>query len=733
MKKLFHWPVLAICAGCIVLALIALIPFFQSSHTHAAHASGSASITISPTAGPPGSIAQVSGQNFVPNDTINIYEWQINGTLLGTATADASGNLPPTNITIPDEPENTITIIAAQVNQQVQASTTFTIEAEMSLSTTTLYPGQKVTFSAKGFPTYSYTQLYLDNTNGNYFTSFGGNDNGDFSLQIAMPTSSVTQGQHTVIAQVFANQTNYQLLSVPVTFLPHVNWITGIPGMSTQLTGAAFNANETVSIYWGTEKGQLEGTPTTDATGNLSFTFTPPSGLTPGQYPITVVRQQQKPAKVVAYFKVNPVTMTSTPGIRGEQRVYVHITGFLPDETITLSWSANGGQTLATGYADQKGSFKTTLYSLSAPPGTYTLTAVGATSGLQVSNPLSIGPGISISGSVPGGTTNVNGGGFAANETVNVYIFSPTKGVTATTDATGSFSVLITLPPVYHPSTKLYAHAVGSNGIDHASTPVTYIPAEFVPQSNSMYFGQTVTFSAQGYGANEAVNLVWNYQQSNQYTLDTITADLNGNFVVTVPVPSTPVQGNIPIAAIGTTSQITLTTTVQNYAAITLNPVSGKAGTKVTVSGGSFGSAISIQLLLQNSPLPVQVTSKHDGTFTATFKVPTITGAGNLTVEAIDQVNGISATTPFYYVPTLKASPTIIKSGGTVTLSGVHFAANSTVAISSCQNVNLSVNTDANGIFTTTMPVTGPAGPCTVTAQDNWTGLYVSTTFVIES
>ncbi len=134
-----------------------------------------------------------------------------------------------------------------------------------------------------------------------------------------------------------------------MTFVPRVYWLTGIPGMSTQLNGAGLNANETVSVYWGTKTGQLLGTPTTDAYGNLAFPFTAPTGLAPGAYPITVVRTNQKPSQIVSYFRVFPVTMISTPGIRGNQSVKVHLTGFLPEETITFSWSANNGEVIGQG------------------------------------------------------------------------------------------------------------------------------------------------------------------------------------------------------------------------------------------------------------------------------------------------------------------------------------------------------------------------------------------------
>ncbi len=302
------------------------------------------------------------------------------------------------------------------------------------------------------------------------------------------------------------------------------------------------------------------------------------------------------------------------------------------------------------------------------------------------------------------------------------------------TDATGAFSTTLTLPGLYDPSKHLYVHAVGSNGIDHASSPVKYLPVTFISQSNNVYYGQTTTFSATGFGANETVNIIWNYQHAGQFTIDTVTADNTGYFVITLPVPSTPNQSSIVVAAVGNTSKLVSTATVQNYATIALNPTSGKAGAKITVTGGSFGGAVTINLFLQNMLLPVAITSNPDGTFTGTFKVPTVSGAGNLTLEAVDALDNITASTTFDYVPTLSVSPTIVRTGDTISIKGSHFGANDSVTVYVCSNFNgTSVNTNFDGSFSTKMQVSGSPGTCKVTAQDNLTGLSVSATIVIES
>ncbi|HLJ33194.1 MAG TPA: hypothetical protein VKU38_06065 [Ktedonobacteraceae bacterium] len=731
MKIRLRWPIFVILASLIIIAAISMNPLLQLSRSHAAHASGSASITLSPASAQPGTIVQVSGQNFVPNDTVDIYLNEINGPFLASAPADASGNLPATNFTVPDQNEGQSQIVAAQLQDNIVASAYLTINPIITLSSTILSPGETVTLTGKGLP-YSYIlELFLDSTNNNYFDSTGGGENnGDLTFPVTLPRTSITQGQHIIIAELLVYQNN-QTINIPVTFVPRVYWLTGVPGMSTQLNGAGLNANEMVSVYWGTKTGQLLGTPTTDAYGDLSFPFTAPTGLAPGAYPVTVVRTNQKPSQIVSYFRVFPVTMISTPGIRGNQPVKVHLTGFLPEENVTFSWSANNGEVLGQWSMGLKGELDTKLYPGSAPVGSYTLTVVGDTSGLQISNPLNVGPGIETIGSVPGGTTYVNGAGFAAGETVNVYLQAPKHGVTVVTDATGAFSTTITLPRTYEK--HLYIHAVSSNGLDHASTAVEYLPAIFYSESN-VYYGQFDTFSISGYGANESVSIIWNYQHAGQFTLETVTTDSSGNFYGWASVPSTPNQSSITIAATGNTSKLVETVTVQNYATITINPTSGKAGAKIKIIGGSFGGDVSIALTLQNTMLPVKITSNTNGTFSATFTVPTVSGAGNLTLEAVDLTDNITASTAFDYVPALRVSPTIVKVGDTISIKGTQFGANDSITLNPCFNFNgVNVRTNFDGSFSTKMQVTGSPGTCKITAQDFITGLSVNATIVIES
>jgi hypothetical protein len=84
-----------------------------------------------------------------------------------------------------------------------------------------------------------------------------------------------------------------------------------------------------------------------------------------------------------------------------------------------------------------------------------------------------------------------------------------------------------------------------------------------------------------------------------------------------------------------------------------------------------------ITLTFQGTYLPVQITSNVDGSFKGTFTVPTVLGAGNITVKAwVTMDSNVSATALFVYLPVLNTSTTTIHAGDPLTITGRHFSDN---------------------------------------------------------
>src|SRR5258707_8555904 len=148
MKQIVRWPTLLLVLGILIVA--AIVPTVLSiRHAIGAHASGGANITLSSPSAQPGTTIQVSGKGFTPSQSVTLYLGTASGSVLTSATTDASGNLPLTNVTVPDQPGGAYSITAVQ--GEVTAQGPFFIVPGISLSRTFFYPAGPVTLTAKGF------------------------------------------------------------------------------------------------------------------------------------------------------------------------------------------------------------------------------------------------------------------------------------------------------------------------------------------------------------------------------------------------------------------------------------------------------------------------------------------------------------------------------------------------------------------------------------------------------
>ncbi len=130
--------------------------------------------------------------------------------------------------------------------------------------------------------------------------------------------------------------------------------------------------------------------------------------------------------------------------------------------------------------------------------------------------------------------------------------------------------------------------------------------------------------------------------------------------------PVLPTQGQAP--------QPTPTLLPGPQPTLALNPISGPAGTVVTVTGSGW-PANTVVALHFNSTISsiVKPTVASDGTFTATFTVPPGAVVGPKTIDADDEATQHSLATTFTVtpvsVPVPTASPTASPGGCTLTLS----------------------------------------------------------------
>ncbi|MBI4303928.1 MAG: hypothetical protein HY665_06280 [Chloroflexi bacterium] len=154
----------------------------------------------------------------------------------------------------------------------------------------------------------------------------------------------------------------------------------------------------------------------------------------------------------------------------------------------------------------------------------------------------------------------------------------------------------------------------------------------------------------------------------------------------------------------------------------TFTPASGPVGTVVTVSGsGTVGETVTITYdtvgAVTTSPSPIVVPAS--GLFTATFAVPaSVNGLHTVTVSG--NVSGAAAPAPTFTVTqAISVSPTTVRAGDLLTVSGTGFRSGQTVTITYDGAFVATTGSLTTGSFTTSFTVPGSfAGTHTVSAND---------------
>lgn len=591
-----------------------------------------------------------------------------------------------------------------------------------------VHPFDTVTITGQGFNANESVQVHIDNTNNYSIASLSCDSTGTCSGQATIPYSNIAQGVHEVIA----TDNNGLTAQMAVTFLPGIAaYIYGTsvtsagPGGTIDLKGGTFTPNETIKVYWGAKQNILEGSSTTGFyDGSLDFTFKAPIAVPSGNYPITVVRSQQTPATVTTMFNVLPSKIVASAGVRNSQAAHIQLSGFAANETVTLSWNANGGQTITTFGMDQTGALDTYFAPPFAPKGSYTLLAIGNESLRHAKRSLNIGPGIllSLNTENPGGTTIVNGGGFIPGEAVNIYFQNTSNGITsATADASGSFSVPLTVPVVHQKNATYFVYAFSTTTTDSANAQFFYATPSIQLGCCYTVYGTSFTLSGQGFAAQETVTIsAQSIAQKYPVILGTATAAVDGTFSFTSTMPSAPYTTsgvptpfNLALIARGSTSKAKASLLLDVRANIIPTPGSGKIGQKIHLKGGGFASGETVTVTMIYTQIAT-ATVNANGAFYTTFVVPPTAQPGNYFCNlcAVGNTSGQSVNVGFTVLPNVTITPKKGPSGTTITVSGNGYFPYDLVSIywfdpsTNTQTQLTSVNTTSNSFQTT---VTAPA------------------------
>ncbi len=650
-----------------------------------------------------------------------------------------------------------ITIVIVSTNTLLNGQHRFIVHAASNAPSISV-PGVIRAFhpfklSGKGFHSKDLVAVFSTNST---LGTFQAGNNGSFT-GTATISDPIVQGIHQLSASSSSNLT----ASISYIYLPGVALSGGNsqnalkkggPGTSINLNGIGFAASEAVSIYW--EKNTIPSAQaTTDSQGTFYASFNAPTGVAAGKYHIVVKRAQQKPGSVSISFTILSPKFVSSGGILAGQAIKIQLSGFQANEQVAISWNANSGQALTTVSVDTTGATTTTFTPPSAPKGSYTLTATGNTSGLHTTSTTNIGPGISLNPETVNvtGTTIVNGGGYVPGEKVNVYLQSPSNGITtAIVDAQGSFSVPLTTPATYQASATYFVYAVSTTGSEKAQAQLYFQPPSIDSNGEEVY-GGSVTITGQGFARGETVTLSWkSITDTSATSLGTVVAAQDGTFTFTTIVPGAPYTTsgfpfpfNATIAAQGNVTQLQSTTNFFVKPNIIPTPNTGVIGSTIALVGGGFGSAEQVALSLQNIPLTT-VTTDANGSFSTTFVVPPHALPGNhlSNLDAVGSTSQQAIDVPFGILTSITITPQQGPSGASITVSGTGFSPTDQVSLTwfdptTNKGTPLAIVNIPAFTFTFTTIVTAPANLTSgatyyIEASDTFTGKTVKASFIAQ-
>ncbi|MBC7129722.1 hypothetical protein H5T51_00690, partial [Candidatus Bathyarchaeota archaeon] len=256
---------------------------------------------------------------------------------------------------------------------------------------------------------------------------------------------------------------------------------------------------------------------------------------------------------------------------------------------------------------------------------------------------------------------------------------------------------------------------------------------------NSGPVGTKVTISGNGASAGGKVETYW--ENLGGTKLNETYADGTGNYQMVVYIPEDTAGTHYIIVrdvSTGDTQGVSFTIKPK----ITVSPLRGIPGDEITVSGNGFGALQNVTLKLYNTThiwvqgtnltvTPVPPKTDSNGTFSATFKIPSSIKYGTYTINATDTANNHNATT-IIVGAAITLSPTSGSAGSIVSISGRGFTANKNITVT----INVSttvktvpqvsqIKTGSDGTFSGQIIIpTFPVGFATINATD---GTYWAT------
>ena len=292
-----------------------------------------------------------------------------------------------------------------------------------------------------------------------------------------------------------------------------------------------------------------------------------------------------------------------------------------------------------------------------------------------------------------GTTTHVSGTGFTASTSYTIYFGYNTSYETRTsgTVATdGSISRSITVPEIPGGS---YTVRVATSS-ESASDTFAVTP-QLDLSKTSVVVGEQVTVNGTGFRASRSVTIKFDNR-----TAQTTSTNSKGSFSVKVSIPESN-YGSHEVTADDGTNRLSIGLSVKQSA--TISPKSGPVDTKLTVTGTGFRDERPITITFDGDEVdtnPASITTGENGSFTASFQVPTCV---NGTVEVVASDGKYTATAEFTIRASITLDPGSASVGDTVSIIGNGLRANRLITLTfddeEVDSIPATIRSDSTGCF----------------------------------
>ncbi len=319
----------------------------------------------------------------------------------------------------------------------------------------------------------------------------------------------------------------------------------------------------------------------------------------------------------------------------------------------------------------------------------------------------------------PGGTfVTVQGNMFTvASQTYTVYFDNIYQTSIQTT--TGSFNVVFQIPnkPRYSFGYPVTVTASLGDSTNPTSLNFQITPDIGLTATPSGYVGDSVLVSGKGFATGATVSIYFDSIVAGSALSDGNGSFSNASFIV----PASPKGAHIIKGKDATDFSPGTNFTVNNK--MTINPVLGAVGDKITIAGTGFAANSTISFYWDDFPLSSEsAASAANGSFsTAIFTIP-MAPRGSHTIKALD-ANSNESTATFAVAQRMTISPKTGVSGTIVSISGNGFLANTVISVKyntvPVVTNPAPINTNNNGSFSGTFTTTaGVIGSITVEVSD---------------